>query len=94
MIADRIVGSEREGFIIDLVAEEAYKLFPIGIVVGDRGAIPFPDAPILVLLRNKLYLVNEAVIPVVRVVDLRDVVIVVEDPPAALATPPTMQLKV
>ena len=93
MIADGVVGAESVCLFIDLIAQETNKLLLIRIVIGDKGAISFSDAPILVLLRSKFYLGHEAVPPVVRVFDSRDVVVVVEVPLVALSTFSSMLLK-
>ena len=93
MITDRVIGAKRVCLIIDLITQEANKLFFIVIVVGDEWAITTADASILLLLCSELYLGYEAIPPVIGVLDPCDIVVVVEDPSVALAALSTMLLK-
>ena len=94
MIADRVVSAERESLIIYLITQKSNKLFFIVIVVGDKGAITFTNAPILLLISGELYLGHKAIPPIVGVFDLCDIVAVIEDPPVTLAAFTTMLLKI
>ena len=93
MIANRVISAEREGLIIYLITQESNKLFLIVIFVGDKGAITFTNAPILLLMSNELYLGHKAIPPIVGVLDLCDKVLVVEDPSVTLTALSTMLLK-